>query len=307
MDEERKRICLEELTELTWQVRQSLETWKAVGLRGIRVERGGPDWPSAASPQDARPVQGPRQDRGPQAPAQGRRDTRRTTAPAGQRAAGERPAQPAPSPRPSSGGGAAGRDRWAGYGSPSAPPAALTEIRRRLGDCGRCPLARTRRNIVFGTGSPRADLVVVGEAPGASEDERGEPFVGRAGQMLTRMLENVLHLGRNQVYIMNVLKCRPPGNRDPMPGEIRACRPFFDAQLDVIRPRVILALGRYATQSLLDTGRGIKALRGSWGMYRGVPVMPTFHPAYLLRNEAEKRRTWDDLLAVERRLAGKGT
>jgi uracil-DNA glycosylase family 4 len=155
-------------------------------------------------------------------------------------------------------------------------------------------------------GDPRSRLVIVGEAPGFHEDQQGEPFVGPAGEMLDRMIENVLGSSRESVYIMNVLKCRPPENRDPEPGEVAACREFFDAQLNVIRPKAILALGRYAAQSLLDSTRGIKALRGQWGDYRGIPVMPTFHPAYLLRQPQDKRLTLEDLLALKRRLASEG-
>ncbi len=185
---------------------------------------------------------------------------------------------------------------------PQAPGRAMAAVRDDLGDCTRCGLHRGRAQLVFGVGDPTADLVVVGEAPGFHEDQQGEPFVGPAGQMLDRMLVNVLKLRREQVYIMNVLKCRPPDNRDPEPDEVAACRPFFDAQLNVIRPRLILSLGRYASQSLLGTTQGIKALRGRWGEYRSIPVMPTFHPAYLLRQPQDKRLTFQDLLTLKERL-----
>jgi len=163
-------------------------------------------------------------------------------------------------------------------------------------------LSKVRNNIVFGVGGAVVDLVVIGEAPGREEDLRGEPFVGEAGQMLDKMVENVLRLKRSEIYILNVLKCRPPENRDPEPAEIDACRPFLDAQLDILRPKVILALGRYATQVLLRTTQGIRALRGRWQIHKGIPVMPTYHPAYLLRNPSEKRDTFEDLLVLKKRL-----
>jgi len=170
-----------------------------------------------------------------------------------------------------------------------------------LGDCERCGLCRSRRTIVFGVGDPDADLVICGEGPGAQEDRQGVPFVGPAGQMLYKMLEHVLGLQRDQVYIVNVVKCRPPGNRTPLPEEIAACRPFLDAQLEAVRPKVILSLGRPATQTLLRTGRGIKSLRGKWQQLGDVPVMPTFHPAYLLRQAQDKRLTFSDLKSLRDR------
>ena len=152
---------------------------------------------------------------------------------------------------------------------------------------------------MFGIGDPSADLVIVGEGPGAKEDEQGVPFIGPAGQMLDRMLQHVLGLRREQVYILNVVKCRPPRNRTPQPDEIAACRPFLIKQLEAIEPRVVLAMGRPATQTLLDTQRGIKAMRGRWQLWRGAtPLMPTFHPAYLLRQPQDKRLTFEDLKAV---------
>ncbi len=177
----------------------------------------------------------------------------------------------------------------------------LSRVQRDLGDCQRCGLARGRKKIVFGVGSPEADLVVVGEAPGYHEDQQGEPFVGPAGQMLDRMLENVLGLPRDQVYILNVVKCRPPKNRNPLPDEVDACRPFLEAQLDAIRPKVMLVLGSVAFRTLFDTDRGIKANRGRWRDYRDIPTLPTFHPAYLLRQPQDKRLTFEDLKALRRR------
>jgi DNA polymerase len=150
---------------------------------------------------------------------------------------------------------------------------------------------------VFGVGNPSAELMFVGEGPGADEDVQGEPFVGRAGQLLTKMIE-AMGFARSQVYIANVVKCRPPGNRDPEPDEIEACEPFLKAQIAAIRPRVIVALGRFAVQTLLRDTTPISRQRGRWREYEGVKLMPTFHPAYLLRNPAEKKPAWDDLQLV---------
>ncbi|OGR30159.1 MAG: uracil-DNA glycosylase [Desulfuromonadales bacterium GWD2_61_12] len=178
----------------------------------------------------------------------------------------------------------------------------MDEIRADLGDCQRCPLCRGRRQIVFGVGNPAAALVFVGEGPGREEDERGEPFVGEAGRLLDRILF-AMGLERSQVYICNVIKCRPPGNRDPEPEEIAACEPFLKRQLAAIRPQLIVTLGRFAAQTLLQDEKPISRLRGTWREYAGIPVMPTFHPAYLLRSPAEKREVWEDMKQVMQRLA----
>lgn len=158
---------------------------------------------------------------------------------------------------------------------------------------------------MFGVGDPDADLVVVGEAPGYHEDQQGEPFVGPAGQMLDKMLENVLGLRRNQVYILNVVKCRPPKNRNPLPDEVDACRPFLDGQLAAIAPKVILVLGSVAYRAMFRSDAGIKRSRGRWHEHAGAdgptPAMPTFHPAYLLRTPEDKKFTFDDLKAVRQR------
>jgi DNA polymerase len=170
-------------------------------------------------------------------------------------------------------------------------------IRRDLGDCRRCKLAGGRTNLVFGVGDPRAELMFVGEGPGGDEDLQGEPFVGRAGQLLTRMIE-AMGFRRSEVYIANVVKCRPPGNRDPEPDEIDACEPFLRRQIAAIRPKVVVALGRFAVQTLLRDPTPISRQRGRWREYEGVRLMPTFHPAYLLRNPAEKKAAWEDLKLV---------
>ena len=289
----------QELAELVAELRQLTQSWREVGARQVGWAGTEPCWPDhqpeAAAPAPLEPP-GVLTTPAPQAAAMPPEP--------GAPAALFPPSQPRPHALPARKEPADGLGLWAGYGARATADATLGQVREKLGECTRCPLHRGRTKLVFGVGSARADLVIVGEAPGFHEDQQGEPFVGPAGQMLDRMLENVLGLKREQVYIMNVLKCRPPGNRDPEIAEVAECRPFFDAQINVIRPTAILALGRYAAQTLLDTSIGIKTLRGSWGEYRGVPVMPTFHPAYLLRTPADKRLTLQDLLTLKRRLAG---
>ncbi|WP_439329052.1 uracil-DNA glycosylase [Corallococcus carmarthensis] len=173
----------------------------------------------------------------------------------------------------------------------------LDQVRRELGDCRRCKLCTGRKNIVFGSGNPRADLVFVGEGPGENEDIQGVPFVGAAGDLLTKMI-GAMGFTRNDVYIANVVKCRPPGNRNPEPDEIAACEPFLRSQLLAIQPKVIVALGKFAAQTLLRDTTPITRMRGQWREYEGIQLMPTFHPAYLLRNSAEKRKAWEDLQQV---------
>lgn len=177
----------------------------------------------------------------------------------------------------------------------------LEELAARLQGCRICPLCEKRQNIVFGVGNPRADLVLVGEAPGHEEDEKGFPFVGEAGRLLDRILF-AMKLSRQDVYICNVIKCRPPSNRDPQPEEIAACEQFLKLQLAAIKPQMIVTLGRFAAQTLLQTKDPIGRLRGHWREYQGVPLMPTFHPAYLLRNPASKRDVWEDMKQVMNRM-----
>jgi uracil-DNA glycosylase len=175
---------------------------------------------------------------------------------------------------------------------------ALIAVRTEIGDCVRCKLhGMGRRQIVFGVGNPAADLMFVGEAPGADEDIQGIPFVGRAGQLLTRIIE-AIDLKRDDVYIANVIKCRPPGNRNPEQDEVETCEPFLFRQIDVIRPKVIVALGTFAARTLLRTLDPISRLRGRVYDYRGAKLIPTFHPAYLLRNPASKREVWEDMKVV---------
>ena len=177
----------------------------------------------------------------------------------------------------------------------------LRVIREAIGDCTRCKLHSGRTNLVFGVGNPEARLMFVGEGPGADEDEQGEPFVGRAGQLLTQII-GAMGFTRDQVYIANVVKCRPPGNRNPEPDEIAQCVPFLQAQIDAIRPRVIVALGKFAAQTLLQTETPISRLRGHFHRVGDAEVMPTFHPSYLLRNPAAKREVWDDMKMVMKKL-----
>jgi uracil-DNA glycosylase len=180
--------------------------------------------------------------------------------------------------------------------------ATLTELREVIGDCSRCKLCKGRTNVVFGVGNPEADLMFVGEGPGEEEDRQGVPFVGRAGMLLTDIITKGMGLPREQVYIANVVKCRPPKNRNPEPDEIVACEPFLHRQIGIIRPRVIVTLGKFATQVLLRSPAPISKLRGQWHEYQGVPLMATFHPAYLLRNPSDKRLVWEDVKQVMARL-----
>jgi uracil-DNA glycosylase family 4 len=179
---------------------------------------------------------------------------------------------------------------------PSDPAARLTELREFIGDCTRCKLHTLgRKQVVFGVGNPSANLMFVGEAPGADEDVQGEPFVGRAGQLLTKIIE-AIGLTRADVYIANVIKCRPPGNRNPEPDEVATCEPFLAQQIDTIHPRVIVALGTFAAKALLKTDAPISRIRGQVFEYRGgAKLIPTFHPAFLLRSPERKRDVWEDM------------
>jgi len=187
------------------------------------------------------------------------------------------------------------------FGEPAAAGArTLEELAEALEGCRRCKLAGGRTHIVFGVGNPKAQVMFVGEGPGEEEDLRGEPFVGRAGQLLTRIITKGMRLGREDVYIANIVKCRPEGNRTPQPDEIAACLPFLRRQIELIRPQVIVALGTVAVQALLGGQVSITRVRGSWQEYRGIPLMPTFHPAYLLRNPSQKQAVWEDIREVMR-------
>jgi len=182
----------------------------------------------------------------------------------------------------------------------------LDEVRAVLGECTRCRLCEGRTQIVFGDGDPNADILFVGEGPGEQEDLRGIPFCGRAGELLTSMIEKGMGLRRSEVYICNVVKCRPPGNRTPLPDEVAACRPFLDGQIRAIRPKVIVALGKPAASLLLGRDVAITKIRGTWHAYGDIPVMPTFHPAFVLRQYTPENRrlVWEDLKAALARARG---
>ena len=205
--------------------------------------------------------------------------------------------------RPSDGkqpeGGSLEGDAEAAPSSEALPGAAgrLERLRAELGPCTRCPLHSTRTNLVYGVGNPDADLMFVGEAPGRDEDVQGIPFVGRAGQLLTKIIE-AIDLRRDEVYIANVIKCRPPNNRNPEPDEVKTCEPFLFGQVDAIRPKVIVALGAFAVRTLLQSDEAISRLRGRVFDFRGAKLVPTFHPAYLLRSPDKKRDVWKDMKRV---------
>ena len=182
------------------------------------------------------------------------------------------------------------------------PIVSLDDVRARMGECTLCKLHKGRHTIVFGVGNPEARLMFVGEAPGEDEDLKGEPFVGKAGQLLTKMIE-AMGLRREDVYICNTVKCRPPNNRNPEPDELAACEPFLKGQLASVKPEVIVTLGKFAAQALLREQMPITRLRGQWREYEGIPVMPTFHPAYLLRSPQEKTKVWEDLQSVMKKLS----
>ncbi|MBT1075611.1 uracil-DNA glycosylase [Geobacter grbiciae] len=213
------------------------------------------------------------------------------------RAAASREEQPVPPPE------AVAPASVPASSAPVAEPQAATagetldDIRRDLGECVRCQLGKQRTNLVFGVGNPRARLVFIGEAPGRDEDLKGEPFVGEAGQLLTKIIQ-AMGFARDEVYICNVLKCRPPGNRNPHHDEIVQCAPFMLRQVRAIGPEAVVALGTFAAQTLLATKEPISALRGRFHDYHGIPLMPTFHPAFLVRYPERKREVWDDMKQV---------
>jgi DNA polymerase len=183
----------------------------------------------------------------------------------------------------------------------------LDDLRAAIGDCQRCKLCSGRTHIVFGVGNPHAKLMFVGEGPGRDEDLKGEPFVGRAGQLLTDIITKGMGLKREDVYICNVVKCRPPENRNPEPDEVAACEPFLKKQIDIVRPQIIVGLGKFAVQTLLNSKMPIGKLRGTWASYHGIKLMPTFHPAYLLRNPADKKLVWEDIKKVIQEMRGENT
>lgn len=177
----------------------------------------------------------------------------------------------------------------------------LEEYKNSILSCQRCPLGKTRISFVFGSGSPKARLMFVGEAPGRDEDQQGAPFVGRAGQLLTKIIESI-GLKREDVFIANIIKCRPPQNRNPLPTEIAACTPYLLKQIEIINPKVICSLGKFSAQTLLNSETPISRLRGKFYDYHGIKLMPTYHPAYLLRNQSGKKDVWEDMKMIAKEL-----
>jgi DNA polymerase len=273
---------------------------EALKARGVRYAAVSPET-LAALAQPARPTEA-RRPAAPPAPAQPP-DARPPARPASSRPAVQ-PATPMVAPT------ASVVASLAPALTGEAKAAAFAELRQRALSCVKCArLAAARKNVVFGVGSINAELMFVGEAPGADEDQQGEPFVGKAGQLLTKIIQT-MGLSRETVYIANILKCRPDtpgqsaGNRKPTPEEMQTCIPYLHEQIDLIRPKVMVALGATAVEGLLGKTVGITKLRGTWRSYRGIPLMPTYHPAYLLRNQSlsEKRRVWEDMLQVLEKL-----
>ncbi len=210
---------------------------------------------------------------------------------------------PAPAENPASPAGLFDRDRAPAPGDAAERASLLAAVGAEAAGCTRCRLAQGRQTVVFGSGNPDADLMFIGEGPGAEEDRQGLPFVGRAGELLTRIIA-AMEMSRDEVYIANIIKCRPPQNRDPEPDEVAACRGYLERQIDLVRPRIVVALGRIAAQTLLGNDTPIGKLRGQWYTVRGAPTMVTFHPAALLRNPALKRPLWEDMQKVRDRLRG---
>ncbi len=238
----------------------------------------------------------------PRAPSRPERSEAASGSPARAAASGSPARDEAPAP-------AVTGELFGNRGAAARPRRTLEEVRAELGECTRCRLHEGRTQIVFGDGNPDADLLFVGEGPGEQEDLRGIPFCGRAGELLTQMIEKGLGLARRDVYICNIVKCRPPGNRAPHADEAFTCRPFLDGQIEAVRPKVIVALGKPAASLLLGRDVSITRIRGVWHDYRGIPLMPTFHPAFVLRQYTPevRRQVWDDLraaLARVRELSG---
>ncbi|MEE2752176.1 MAG: uracil-DNA glycosylase family protein [Myxococcota bacterium] len=273
----------QELADLTADLKAIILDARSRGVEAFPTFQGERTQPA---PEEARPTSSPRPRRAPVAARPASREARAPT---------ERPKA---GPEPEVVQPIAPIERSRLYGTDSE---ALLAVRAELGACERCGLCKGRTNLVFGTGDPDADLMIIGEAPGAQEDRKGLPFVGPAGQMLDNMLRHVLGLERSDVYISNVVKCRPPNNRTPEPEEIATCRPFLMRQVEAVKPKVILSLGRPAAQTLLETSRGITSLRGQWAEVGGTPLLPTFHPAYLLRKPQDKRLVFQDLKALKER------
>jgi uracil-DNA glycosylase len=264
-----------EFLEIIADIRAHLEYQRALGVRSVELLSGVSgqfeDRPAAAREDSTRPV-----------PASSHR-------PLPERKAAAAAASPVAAPAGS-------------VETPSSGPLTLEAIREEIGDCTRCKLHKGRNSIVYGEGDPKAKIVFVGEGPGFEEDQQGRPFVGAAGQLLTDIIEKGMKIRRADVYICNIVKCRPPNNRNPEPDEVEACIGFVKKQIVAINPRVIVTLGNVPTQNLLNTKQGITRIRGTWQEYNGIPVMPTFHPSYLLRSPGEKKWVWIDIKKVMERL-----
>jgi len=271
-------------------VEEGVESFERVALPALgEAQSAAPDAAPIATP-NATPNAAPTAASTPAPADAAPRSTPRTTPPTTPQRTPQRTPQSAPSvPAETS----SESPQWGD--SPS-----LEDVRSALGDCTRCALSERRQNIVFGDGNPQADLLFIGEGPGESEDQQGLPFVGRAGELLTQMIEKGLGISRSDVYICNIVKCRPPNNRNPLPPEVKACSPFLQGQIDAIGPKVIVTLGKPAASLLLGREVAITRMRGSWQEYRGIPLMPTLHPAYLLRQYTpeNRRAVWEDLKAA---------
>jgi DNA polymerase len=214
-------------------------------------------------------------------------------------------AMPAAAAAPASQAPAPAAPEAPAFAAPDSPDVDMQSLATLVSECRKCGLCETRSRTVFGVGNLKADLVFVGEAPGADEDREGIPFVGRAGQLLTDIIEKGMKLRRDEVYICNVLKCRPPDNRNPSPEEVAQCEPYLLRQIELIRPKVICALGKFAAQTLLKTEDSVGRMRGKWHDYHGIPLRVTYHPSYLLRKPEDKKFCWEDVQEIMKRLEKK--
>jgi uracil-DNA glycosylase family 4 len=270
-----------EFLEILADVRAHLEYQRALGVKSIEI-------PTAVNAsQELSPATAPERSLRPAPAAPSRSVTERKSA-----AAVAAPAAPPVAKEP------AKTVATAQMGQ----PATLESIREEVDDCTRCKLHKGRNSIVFGEGDPQAAILFVGEGPGFEEDQQGRPFVGAAGQLLTDIIEKGMKIKRAEVYICNIVKCRPPNNRNPEPDEVEACIGFVKQQIRAIKPKVIVTLGNVPTHNLLNTKQGITKMRGVWQEYEGIPVMPTFHPSYLLRSPGEKGKAWEDIKLVMKKL-----
>jgi DNA polymerase len=300
--EERLRRYLEQRRELGEEElvldRMSVEeVMRILGAKGGGSSRPAPEQPRAAHPQEPGPADRPRD-----VPPRNEPSRPEPTGDSGDwRAQLQEPDRPKPSaaPPPTPSGIVVGGGDAELFGGPISSAPSVDEIARMVEQCTRCPLYKTATHAVPGEGNPNAAVMCVGEAPGATEDQTGRPFVGAAGQLLTKILA-AINLKREDVFITNVLKHRPPGNRNPLPDEVTACRPYLVRQVELIRPKVIIAFGTFAAQSLLETKLALGKLRGAVHRYHGIPVIVTYHPAALLRNPAWKRPTWEDVQLARR-------